>query len=50
MQLQLTNLGVKLARERVQESADELVAVNWSTLFASLPKTVAVATKHQQTK
>lgn len=44
MQLRLTNLGVKLARERVQESVDELAAINWSTLFAALPKTVAVAT------
>ena len=44
MQLRLTNLGVKLARERVQESANELAAINCSTLFAALPKTVAVAT------
>ena len=44
MQLRLTKLGVKLARERVQESADELAAINWSTLFAALPKNIAVAT------
>jgi len=30
MQLRLTNLGVKLARKRVQESAYELAAINTS--------------------